>query len=649
MSQLVYTNEKCQGCNRCISVCPVLTANYSVQSEEGQRIEVHSENCVACGACFDVCEHKAREYYDDTEQFFHDLKSGEKISVLIAPAFQANYPEEYASILGGLKEAGVNRIISVSFGADITTWGYINYISEHNMQGGISQPCPAVVNYIEHYAPDLIPKLIPIHSPLLCAAIYAKKYMHITDKLAFISPCIAKKVEITDPNTHGYVSYNMTFNHFMEYVRKHHIKGADAADEIEYGLGSVYPTPGGLKENVYWFCGEETFIRPVEGEKRAYAFLEDYRKRLANGQRLPFMVDILNCDRGCLYGTGIETAKNASEENFYNLQEIRERCKKNSEDHPFSKKLTPEERFEQFNRQFSELDIWDFMRNYTDKSGSISLREPSEEELDDIFKLMNKNSWAQRNINCGACGYGNCLEMAKAIFNGSNVPKNCVHYMKDEIHAFSVRMEAQNEELKLAIQEEKEGELFINQMIHAFAKSIDIKDQYTKGHSFRVAEYAKLIAMKLGYNDKMLENLYHIALLHDIGKVVIPESILNKPGSLTDDEYEMIKQHAQYGYDILKEIDCLPTLALGAGYHHERIDGKGYPHGKQAKEIPQIARIIAVADTFDAMHSTRPYRNSMPMESIIAEMKRVSGTQLDANIVDILLELVKEGAIDEID
>ena len=649
MSQLVYTNEKCQGCNRCISVCPVLTANYSVRSENGQRIEVHSENCIACGACFDVCEHKAREYYDDTEQFFCDLEHGEQISVLLAPSFQANYPEEYASILGGLKDLGVNRIISVSFGADITTWGYINYIAEHNLEGGISQPCPAVVNYIEHYAPDLISKLMPIHSPLLCAAIYAKKYMHITDKLAFISPCIAKKVEITDPNTGGYVSYNLTFQHFMEYVNRHHIFGEDAADEIEYGLGSVYPMPGGLKENVYWFCGEKAMIRQVEGERRAYAFLEDYRKRLVGGQRLPFMVDILNCDRGCLYGTGIEIVKNDSEDNFYNLQKIREDCKKNNDTAPFSLKLTPKQRLEKLNQQFSELDIRDFIRSYTDKSSSISLRKPSEDELDAIFIMMNKDDREKRSINCGACGYGNCREMAAAIYNGSNIPENCVHFMKDEIHSFSVQLEKQNAELKRAIQEEKEGEVFINQMIHAFAKSIDIKDQYTKGHSFRVAEYATMIATKMGYTDKTLENIYHIALLHDIGKVIIPEEILNKPGKLTDDEFETIRKHAQYGYDILKEIDCLPNLALGAGYHHERVDGKGYPNGKQAEEIPQIAKIIAVADTFDAMHSTRPYRERMPMENIIAELKRVTGTQLDKDIVNILLELIMEGAFTEED
>ena len=168
VSSLVYTNEKCQGCNRCISVCPVLTSNYSVKSGEGQRIEVHGENCINCGACFDACEHQARSFYDDTEQFFRDLERGEDISVLVAPAFMANYPKEYGATLGGLKALGVKHIISVSFGADITTWGYINYISKHKFEGGISQPCPAVVNYIEHYTPELIPKLTaPISTPLL--------------------------------------------------------------------------------------------------------------------------------------------------------------------------------------------------------------------------------------------------------------------------------------------------------------------------------------------------------------------------------------------------------------------------------------------------------------------------------------------------
>lgn len=467
---LVYTNEKCQGCNRCISVCPVLTANYSVKTAANQHIEVHGENCINCGACFDACEHQARSFRDDTEQFFQDLQRGEKISILLAPAFVANYPQEYATVLGGLKELGVNHIISVSFGADITTWGYINYISKNHFKGGISQPCPAVVNYIEHYEPELIPSLIPIHSPLMCTAIYTRKYMKITDKLAFISPCIAKKSEITDPNTYGYVSYNLTFEHFMEYVRKHQITGRDAKDEIKYGLGSVYPMPGGLKENVYWFCGEDVFIRQVEGEKHAYRFLQDYKKRLAEHEPLPFMVDILNCDKGCIYGTGVEQEKAASEDAYYQLQEIKNQCKKNHALTPFSKHFSPKQRLRLLNIKFSKLDLKDFMRSYTDKSKTVSLRMPLEPELEKIFKLLKKTTKEEQSINCGACGYNNCREMAFAVYNGCNVPENCIHYIKNEMQIFSKQLEEQNHKI---IEKNEEISEFIAEDFEALNRSID--------------------------------------------------------------------------------------------------------------------------------------------------------------------------------
>jgi len=111
---------------------------------------------------------------------------------------------------------------------------------------------------------------------MMCTAIYLKKYEKLTDDLAFISPCIAKKLEISDPNTQGNIKYNVTFDNLMKYVRSHNMFHEMAEDEIEYGLGAVYPTPGGLKENVFWFCGEDVFISPVEGEKRAYEFLKDY-------------------------------------------------------------------------------------------------------------------------------------------------------------------------------------------------------------------------------------------------------------------------------------------------------------------------------------------------------------------------------------
>ena len=192
--QLVKTNDKCVGCNKCISVCSCIGATIANETSAGKNIiDVDGDKCIACGACFDACEHDAREFADDTEEFFEALKRGERISLLIAPAFLANYPREYESVLGGLKKMGVNRLISISFGADITTWAYLNYIQKNNFTGGISQPCPAVVGYIERYIPEMIPKLFPVQSPMMCGAIYVRKMMGVTDKLAFISPCIAKK------------------------------------------------------------------------------------------------------------------------------------------------------------------------------------------------------------------------------------------------------------------------------------------------------------------------------------------------------------------------------------------------------------------------------------------------------------------------
>ena len=431
---LIFTNEKCVGCNRCISVCPVITANRSTVENGRQRIDVNPTQCIGCGSCFDACEHQARSYEDDTERFFADLKRGERISLLVAPAFMANYPKEYGRILGGLKKLGVNRIFNVAAGADITTWAYIRYITKYNFYGGISQPCPAVVGYIEKYIPQLIPQLFPIHSPMMCMAVYARKYLKVTDKLAFISPCIAKKNEIEDPNTEGNIQYNVTFKHLIEYMQRHNLFGADASDEIEYGMGAIYPMPGGLKENVYWFCGEDMFIRQIEGEKHVYEFLELYKEQLEKGKELPFMVDALNCSQGCLYGTATDPAITASDDIYFEMNQIRAKLRGRKKGlGRIEEKLSPKRRLRRLNRKFSRLKLEDFVRHYTDQSAQCGIKLPSEQELNKIYLSMEKHTDAERSINCGACGYGNCKDMAVAIYNGCNVPESCIQFEKKKV------------------------------------------------------------------------------------------------------------------------------------------------------------------------------------------------------------------------
>ncbi|MCR5607470.1 MAG: 4Fe-4S binding protein [Lachnospiraceae bacterium] len=433
-NSLIYTNNNCIGCNKCIKYCSCMGACISsVKEDSVSRIEVDPVRCIACGACFDACEHNAREYNDDTERFFNDLKAGEGISVLLAPAFKANYPDEYERVLGGLKALGVNRFISVSFGADITTWGYINYIQKHNYLGGISQPCPAVVGYIEKYIPELLPKLFPVHSPMMCAAIYAKKEMHVTDKLAFISPCIAKKNEIDDPNTKGYVSYNVTFEHLMKYVKEHNISGMPISDEIEYGLGSIYPEPGGLKENVYWLLGESVFIRQMEGEKRMYHYLEKNKDRIANDKTPYLFIDALNCENGCICGTGTNPEKSETDDALCTLIDIRESVKNDQKKSAWSKKLSPKQRLDALNKQFAHLNLSDYLRSYTDRSKDCIIKQPDKEQLNDIFNKMGKDDNEKRKINCSCCGYDTCTDMAIAVFNGFNHVDNCIHYLKDKV------------------------------------------------------------------------------------------------------------------------------------------------------------------------------------------------------------------------
>ncbi|MDD3416080.1 MAG: two-component regulator propeller domain-containing protein [Lachnospiraceae bacterium] len=198
---------------------------------------------------------------------------------------------------------------------------------------------------------------------------------------------------------------------------------------------------------------------------------------------------------------------------------------------------------------------------------------------------------------------------------------------------------------KVLIIKQRNAKMLIQQVICAFAKTIDEKDKYTNGHSFRVAEYATLIASELGYGPEKIEEIHNIALLHDIGKIAIPDAILNKNEELTNEEYMQMKSHASSGYEILSEISIFPEISLGARYHHEKMDGTGYPLGLKGEEIPYVARIIAVADTFDAMYSTRSYRKKLSINYVANELKRVAGIQLDEKIVDIMIKLIRDGRI----
>lgn len=180
------------------------------------------------------------------------------------------------------------------------------------------------------------------------------------------------------------------------------------------------------------------------------------------------------------------------------------------------------------------------------------------------------------------------------------------------------------------------------QVMMALASAIDAKDTYTNGHSLRVAVYSRELARRMSKTPQEINDIYYIALMHDIGKIGIPSAIITKPDKLTDEEFMIIRSHPAIGAEILKKISEMPDIYIGARWHHERYDGRGYPDGLKGKEIPEIARIISVADAYDAMTSRRSYRDMMPQAVVKAEMEKGRGTQFDPEIAAYMIEMIEE-------
>ena len=206
------------------------------------------------------------------------------------------------------------------------------------------------------------------------------------------------------------------------------------------------------------------------------------------------------------------------------------------------------------------------------------------------------------------------------------------------------KMESQRQRAEMN-KRRKQMETMSLQMMQTLSTTIEAKDEYTRGHSHRVAEYAALIAEELGWDKKEIKNLKNAAHLHDIGKICIPDNILNKPTRLTEEEFQVIKEHTVIGAEILKNITLISHVKEVARSHHERYDGMGYPDGLKGEEIPLYARVITVADSYDAMKSRRIYRNPLDDQIIYNEIARNCGSQFDPQIAGVFLKMLNENRV----
>lgn len=596
---MINTNKDlCIGCNKCIRHCPVMGANISKIENGKNVVYVDQEKCIGCGECIKVCDHDARIFTDDSEEFFNNLKSGKKISIVVAPSFLANFKND-KKMLGFFKSMGVNKIYDVGLGADITTWAYLKAIKEKNLKTVISQPCPAIVAFIEKYRPDLIDLLAPVHSPALCTAIYLKKYLNITDEIAFISPCIAKEKEFKDKNTNGYIKYNVTFEKINQYIKNNSIDinryNEVDFDHTECGLGLIYSLPGGLRINVEERV-KDLAIKQVEGTQKVIHYI----KSLDPSKKLPTLIDVLNCEFGCNYGTA---AINKEDEHDTDA------LFKNIKEQKIQKKVGRKNKIQQIDKYYEKnLKLEDFMRGYN-YNNQIKIDIPSSSEQDKIFEDMMKHSREDRIVNCEACGYKSCSQMVTAIHNGINEKENCLYFTKKKVEEEKILVDESNEAMKKSMEETEK----LKEEIEERAENLKTFVQ-TLLHS--VEEVSK-------GNE---ESTYAIQkITEEIMDITNTSIKLNEGMEVMDDR---VKKFAQATEKIVSIASQTNMLSLNASIESARAGESGRGFSVVADEVRKLA-----IETNNIAQSTKEDEESMIdiIDNIVKISKLLNGKISDIN------------------
>lgn len=434
LKPVIYVDkDKCVNCHRCIAVCPSKMCNDGT----GDYVSLKPELCLGCGHCIEACEHDARHGIDDTEAFFKALQNKEKLVAIVAPAVAANFKGLDLELNTYLKSIGVKAVFDVGFGAELTTKSYVEHIKT-NPKLVIAQPCPALVTWVELYHPELLPYLSPADSPMAHTVRMIKEFYpeYSNCKVAVISPCFAKRREFDE---NGLGDYVVTMKSLSKYFEENGIN-LSRYKKTEYDnplaeRGVLYSTPGGLMRTAARYVPEISKItRKIEGFPNVYLYLDNLAKDIKAGKTPAYkLIDCLNCEKGCNCGAGTVNQKMPLDElEGFVERRMEERVAKWNMDNPRKQKAALK-KLEATIDKYWKPGIYN--RKYENRNLIVQqkVKIPTEEEIKEIFEKMGKHT-KRDELNCQACGYRSCRQMAQAIYNGVNKLEHCHHYVMNQMN-----------------------------------------------------------------------------------------------------------------------------------------------------------------------------------------------------------------------